>query len=308
MQDAVIARLEACGAVSELSRCMYATGLRTVVKCMKAASAEDALARPKPAWAAIRKKYKNARTRRSLLSAAMAAFKHCEGLAERLGTREEWAAHWRAVGKDVNAAALAGEPTEREQAGWVPWADVVAKEKQLAAADYASPDHVLLAMYSLIEPLRQDFGDLRVLGKAPAQDAGNYLVLRGRGGKDPQARLVLHEYKTAKRYGALRRELPPPLAAVLAASLKRQPRSHVFLDSTGKPFKANSFTQHTNRCLRRLFGRRCSVSLLRHAYISALDFNAQRPGELFEKARNMGHSIGMQQMYRRVVEPARPAK
>jgi hypothetical protein len=41
------------------------------------------------------------------------------------------------------------------------------------------------------------------------------------------------------------------------------------------------------------------VSLLRHSFISSTDFNEATPKELIQKAKNMTHSLLMQQMYRR---------
>jgi hypothetical protein len=41
------------------------------------------------------------------------------------------------------------------------------------------------------------------------------------------------------------------------------------------------------------------------ACISATDFNASTPQELFDKAKSMTHSLGMQQMYRKRVPTPR---
>ena len=43
--------------------------------------------------------------------------------------------------------------------------------------------------------------------------------------------------------------------------------------------------------------------MMRHSYISSIDFTRATPGQLFNAAKHMHHSIGQQQLYRRRVDP-----
>jgi hypothetical protein len=55
--------------------------------------------------------------------------------------------------------------------------------------------------------------------------------------------------------------------------------------------------------LEKLFGKKFTVGLLRHSYISeGIDFTKSLPGELFDAAKHMRHSIAQQHLYRRKVE------
>ena len=161
-------------------------------------------------------------------------------------------------------------------------------------------------MYVLMEPLRQDYGNVSILEDVSEVDKldskQNYLILPKKGGGTEEVTLVLRTYKTAKKYGEFKRLIPSPLVNIIRASMEEHPREYLFVDSRKNPFlKRNSFIKWSNRCLETAFeGRRVTVNTLRHSYISSLDFNTRTPGELMRTSKMMGHSMGMQQLYRRI--------
>lgn len=293
----------------------YRSSLRTLQAVMEGAHGERGRT-PPLTWIACNPRtvlrrllaeYSNDGTRRRFVAAVRALFKHNPALTE---TNPTCALRWGRALESLNALhkerAESGEPSEREREAWVPWKEVLRAERRLAEEDPGGPDHLLLAMYCLMEPLRQNFGNVRIYGTHPPAEtaAPNHLILlrNNEAGGAGRAFLVLNDYKTSKRYGTFKRELPPPLVRILFKSLEAHPRRYLFVDRSGNPYeKQNSFTQHSNRTLERIFGRKVTVSLLRHAFISNLDFNEEPPSSLFQKARNMTHSIAMQQLYRRRV-------
>lgn len=262
---------------------------------------------PNKVVAAIRRRYTCPLTQRAFVSAVKAVFHHNPELKEtKPRTFQQFTEYQNEMSQAINERYMAAQPSEKEQRNWVPWPDVLAKEQELAHSEYGSYDHLLLAMYCLIEPLRQDYGTLKILvDKLPPEDStGNYLAVASNAS---WGKLILNTYKTAKNYGVFQRDLPADLLAVIRANLLAHPRAYLFVDENGLPYKKkNSFTQFSNRTLRRLFGKNFTVSLMRHSHISNIDFNASTPGELFAKSRNMAHSISMQQMYRRKVDPLPP--
>ena len=292
--------------LSESSKTQYLEKLSTLSKVM-GKPLEYIVDNPERVRNCLRKRYSGALTQRAFIAAIKALFHYNPHLRDN---RAEQYAKYSDYQNDMTQAVtdryMAAEPSDKERENWVPWPEVQAKERELATAEFGSYDHLLLAMYCLIEPLRQDYGALRILvGREPSETAsGNFLVIN----KDASwGKLVLNTYKTAKKYGTFQRVLPPDLMSVIRSSLVAHPRAYLFVDESGEPYrKSNSFTQFSNRTLRRLFGKKLTVSLLRHSHISSIDFNASTPGELFQKSRNMAHSISMQQMYRRKVEPAPP--
>lgn len=262
---------------------------------------------PKPVIAAISKRYAADLTRRAFVAAIKAVYHHNPELkSAKAQEYDEYTEFQNRLSQAVSDRYMSAEPTEKERANWVPWPEVLAKEQELARTEYGSYDHLLLAMYCLIEPLRQDYGALRILvEREPAAEShGNFLVIAR---NVSWGKLVLNSYKTARKYGTFTRDLPPRLLAIIRASLLAHPRAYLFVDESGAPYrKANSFTQFSNRTLRRIFKKQFTVSLMRHSHISNIDFNSSTPGELFEKSKNMAHSISTQQLYRRRVEPAPP--
>jgi hypothetical protein len=294
-------------ALSKASKTQYLEKLGTLTRLLGNKPLQYVVDEPARVFAAVERKYPSPLTQRAFVAAAKALFHYNEDLkVSRADQYQQYTEIQNRLSQIVSDRYMSAEPSERERVNWVPWPEVMAKERELAAREYGSDAHLLLAMYCLIEPLRQDFGALLiVLDRMPPDDApGNFLVVA----RDAAwGKLVLNEYKTFKKYGRYVRDLPADLLAVIRASLLCHPRRYLFVDRAGRPYElANSFTRHSNRVLKKLFGKSFSVSLMRHSHISDTDFNASTPRDLIEKSKNMAHSITMQQLYRRKVDPEAP--
>lgn len=290
--------------LSTSSKTQYLEKLATLTKLM-GKPVEYIIDHPNQVVAVLSRRYPFPLTQRAFVAAVKAVFHYNEHLkVSKADQLQKYTDYQNEMSQAVTDRYMAAEPSDKERRNWVPWPEVLAREQQLARTEFGSGDHLLLAMYCLIEPLRQDYGALRILvdrDHPPEGAKGNFLVIARDGSA---GKLVLNRYKTAKKYGTFERPLPAPLLAVIKASLVAHPRAYLFVDETGEPYrKSNSFTQFSNRTLRRLFGKNFTVSLMRHSHISSIDFNASTPGELFQKSKNMAHSISMQQLYRRKVEP-----
>lgn len=290
-------------ALSESSKTQYLEKLATLTRLV-GKPVEYLVDNPSHVIAVISRRYPCPLTQRAFVASVKALFHHNGDLkVTKASQYQEYTEHQNKMSQTITERYMAAEPSEKERKNWVPWEDVLAKEKELAIVEYASDDHLLLAMYCLIEPLRQDYGALKILvDKEPPEDAvGNYLAIARDGS---WGKLILNKYKTAKKYGTYSRTLPPELLRIIKTNLIAHPRAYLFVDDRGRPYhKVNSFTKMSNRTLRRIFGKNFTVSLMRHSHISSIDFNGSTPGELFQKSRNMAHSISMQQLYRRRVDP-----
>lgn len=288
--------------LSESSKTQYLEKLVTLKKLV-GKPLEYIIDHPRQIVDVLRRQYPCPLTQRAFVAAIKAVFHYNDLKTHKARQYEQYTAFQTEMSQAVTNRYMAAEPSDRERKNWVPWPDVLAKERELAATQYGSDDHLLLAMYCLIEPLRQDFGAVRILvDRHPPDGAkGNYLAIARDGSWGD---LVLNRYKTARKYGTYTRDLPVQLLDIVKASLIARPRAYLFVNETGNPYKlSNSFTKMSNRTLQRIFGKNFTVSLMRHSHISNIDFNASTPGQLFEKSKNMAHSISMQQLYRRKVEP-----
>lgn len=284
--------------INKNSKRFYVRNLQYLCKLTKL-PLDELVTRPKTVYTAIRKKYGEHATRKNLLGTVRALFKHNPDLEVQYpAAAQKWQKYLHQESKIVSERILSGEPSDRERLNWIHWRDVVAKERELAQTAYGSMDHLLLAMYVLIEPGRQDYFAVALLERQP-KDAtkGNYIIM-------PTNTLVLNVYKTSKSYRMYRRDLPPELMNIIRESLRLKPRQYLFVQDNGHPYYLrNSFTKYTNRVLERLFGKNFTVSMLRHSFISeGIDFNKSSPGDIIQTAKNMHHSVAMQQMYRRIID------
>lgn len=187
----------------------------------------------------------------------------------------------------------------------MPWEDIVKKELELRKTSYGSFEHLVLAMYTLLGgpgritgcPLRSDFAHVKLCQKEPpVMNEESYLNMY-------EGKLVIKDHKTSGTYGALIREVPRELLKIIEESVKMEPRDYLFVDSVHhQPYKKNSFTKQVNRTLQYLFGKPLTIRLLRQSFISSLNFSELTPGEIRRVSKNMAHSVGMQQGYRRRFE------
>ena len=295
--------------LGEATKSHYLMQFRILVQ-LGGGSATTVFRSPEKVYEAMRERYSQPLTRKSLMSVARALVGHLPAIGEKFPNAAD--KYGEFIRKDdeesgTSERMLNGKMSEREENVYLPWSKIVeARDKVEEERGPGALETLLVSMYVLMEPLRQDYGNVSILENDSTVDKldskQNYLVLpRGAGGSG-EVTLVLRTYKTAKRYGEFKRLIPSPLVKIIRASVEEHPREYLFVDSRGKPFlKRNSFIKWSNRCLETAFdGRRVTVNTLRHSYISSLDFNTRTPGELMRTSKMMGHSIGMQQMYRRL--------
>jgi len=242
-------------------------------------------------------------TKRNRVSSICALFKYWgEASGDLSPEREKWCAAQKAMNKQSMDRVLEGVPTEREIVNWVPWNKVLDMERFMRKSEFASQRHLLLAMYTHMEPMRSDFGNVTIHQSQPPDQCTaneNWIFLSS---VPHQSTICLNQYKTHNKYGRFTRTVPESLVMIIRKSLIKNPRSHLFVSRDNQPYtKSNSFTKYANRTLYQIFGKHMSISLLRHSFISAIDFNKSTPGDLMSVSKNMMHSLSMQQMYRRAV-------
>ena len=111
--------------------------------------------------------------------------------------------------------------------------------------------------------------------------------------------MVLSEYKTSKHYDPIVETLPEGFLRILECSLERHPREFLFVNTKLDAFTPQGFSTWVRRTTEELFdGRAPGISLLRHAFCTALDYNKMTGLEMDEIAMRMGHSTARQQEYR----------
>lgn len=278
------------------SSASYVKHLNAVVRVTEK-RLREAIEDPRGTYARLAIEYPNVNSRASVVTAVLSVFRHdpelCTALPDAHLAWRERLDNLRAVQRIRRTAS---EPNAKQLASYVSFADIRDKCEQLRrsgphATRKDSTAFLLLSFYSHQLPKRADLGALKVYNDADPNADGNYVVLRAVGGRHAST-LVMNDYKTAKSYGRYEEELHPRFVEDLRASLRHHPRSHVWVDRTGKAFASNdSFGTYVTNTFRNIFGvENCGAGMLRHAYISELDFNSMTEAKRAAIARGMLHT------------------
>ena len=254
----------------------------------------------------------------TLVAVVLAVMKHLR-LLKKAGFGRAVEQRWRAAGAEFDAEAELNQGQNklsvREEDGWISLSEALAAERAMRTSKKFTgvPEnhHLVLALHILWPPLRGgDLGRVRLVGKhSPCVSAdahadadgeaqcGNTIMWDGH----ELGPLILREYKTRAIGGVLVRVVPDDLKTLIRASLNFNEREYL-LESEQGPFStekaANGWILKQLRTA--LGGRRVTVNALRHAYISAIDFNETPVATLRAIAHEMGHSLARQSLYRRI--------
>ena len=194
--------------------------------------------------------------------------------------------NWKPISDELES----NQPTARQRPGVATFDEIVRARDRLPAG---SSERILLGLYTHVPPARRDYNALKIVRDEAtcARQSDNCLLITS-----DSMRIVLKTFKTAGRYGTVTNDVPRPLADDIRRSLRNRPRDYLFQTASGEPYTKRSFGAWANRTLAKIFGRPLTLTLLRHAYVSDIDFN--RPiQELKTIANAMMHSTGLQKIY-----------
>jgi hypothetical protein len=167
-----------------------------------------------------------------------------------------------------------------------------------------SMERLLISMYTLIPPRRVDYHSVPLVRNGSPEPSGNFIKVGSDG-----LTLVMTEYKTSKRYGRQEEVLPEALVEQISASLEQNPREHLFVTPNNKPYSsAKTFVTWANGVLKGVFKKNLSLTLIRHSYLTSLDFSGMTTGDQVRLGRLMGHSVLMQNAYKFVFEDKKTGK
>lgn len=244
----------------------------------------------------IKDEYKQDTTRKTYISVILSVFRYTPGLKEQLSKAFVlWSSVLKECDDAVEGRYKKNAPTEKQKKGYVPYDEIKKKRFTLPKG---SDERLLLAMYTDIHPLRADFNKVRLYKSLPQKPEPNYVHLKKTGCK-----LVLTEYKTSSKHGTFEKTLPDVLCQEIHDSLDKRPRDYLFMSVNKEPFElANSFTHYANRILKKLFDKPLTISLIRHSFISTLDFNKLTIEEKEQIAGEMCHTTKLQDQYRLIFD------
>lgn len=179
--------------------------------------------------------------------------------------------------------------------------DLIAKRNELPAG---SIERLLIAMYTMIPPVRADYFATEIIYNDAEPTEKNYIRIR-----DNHAECILTDFKTAKQYKQITNQFPPELVTELLVSLEKSPRAYLFLNANGKPHTRNSFTLWSRRALSRALGKEFTLVFFRHAFVSNFittnNMATMTDAELKTISDKMGHSPEMFRAYKWIHQGAK---
>lgn len=239
----------------------------------------------------IKRIYKNPRSHKAYISFLLAVFKYNPDFKNKhQDAYDIWYNDFKKINEAITADTKQNQATGRQLDGYVDYGTFVKKLDVLPIGSY---DRLLVAMYGLIPPVRNDYNAVRIYKtRAPKEPEANHIVLTRKG-----ARLVLTEFKTSRKMGKINMVLPDALFTEIQSSLQHHPRDWLF-QSKGMPYLAGTFNKWVNSRFKELYDKPLTISILRHSYINTLDLNSLSEAEREAIARKMGHTSAQQLMYR----------
>lgn len=244
----------------------------------------------------IKQMYNQETTRKVYTSVILSLFRHVPNLKEQLPKQYiQWSNAFKDSDQAVEERYKHNAPTDKQKAGYVPYEEIKQERYKLPKG---SIERLLLAMYTDIYPLRADFNKVRLYKTVPVNPEPNYIHMKRNG-----CILILNEYKTANKHGQFEKELPSSLCKEIHDSLEEKHRDYLFINANKEPFElSNSFTHYANKILKNIFKKPLTISLIRHAFISTLDFNTLTIAEKEAIAKDMCHTTKLQDQYRLIFD------
>lgn len=147
-------------------------------------------------------------------------------------------------------------------------------------------NYVILSVYTLIPPRRlMDYTAFKLRNV-------NFLTDNYMKGNN----FVFNNYKTKNKYGTQEVKIPVRLRNILQKWAKKHSNDFLLFSEKGTPLPVSRLTQKLNK----IFGKNISVNMLRHIFISDTVLEAAPALEHLDKvAKDMGHSIETQQLYKK---------
>lgn len=183
-----------------------------------------------------------------------------------------------------------------EAAKYLPWTTIletVEKARASTSDVWTLQEYLILCLYTMLPPVRLDYGDMLVCDSEPPKLEGNYLILS----KKPY--FLFSDYKTFKTYGVIRTPVPRGLLDVIYKWLPFTD-THLLLDRSGDPLSGIQLGQLLISIFQKHCDKNVGVSILRHSYISFVRGSELPIKKSDALARQMHHSPKMSQQYRKL--------
>ena len=183
-----------------------------------------------------------------------------------------------------------------EETKYLEWSKILdAVEKARVAVEdvWTLQEYLILCLYTMIPPVRLDYGNMLIVRTEPSEITGNYLILS----KNPY--FLFSDYKTFKVYGVMRIQIPKVLYDIIDLMLPFTTQ-YLLEDRSGAPLGAVALGQLIISIFQRHANKKVGVSMLRHSYISHIRAKELPIKKSDALAHQMMHSPKMSMIYRKI--------
>lgn|SRR5215217_128769 len=222
------------------------------------------------------------------------------------------------IGDEVQESYVQQKMTDNEKRKWEQWPAVerVWVKKMTYPTipkDYDSKvlftvqEYALVGLYTVLPPVRNDYRTIRV----NEAECTNYIKFDT---SKHTATIVLNEYKTSKKYGPInlqivcgqssKHKLLYEALKDLVNARKKINDEYLFAPQRGgsAPLTGPNYSQLLTSIYQRFLGKPLGSQMIRKIYLSYIQKDEPTLVEKRNTAAAMGHSTGMQALYRRLPE------
>tara|TARA_R110000772_G_scaffold123098_1_gene229332 strand:- start:955 stop:1869 length:915 start_codon:yes stop_codon:yes gene_type:complete len=173
--------------------------------------------------------------------------------------------------------------------------EISTKEKLTPKNKHLLQEYLVASLYTLKPPIRLDYAPMEVIkDEKKAKEGINYLINKGRNKKY----FLIQEFKTSKKHGTQKMEIPPALNTIINLWLKHNDTPYFLLNARGEALSANGLGKLITKVFKAT-GKQITLNILRHVYISEhVDLEAIK--KQADLAKDMMHSVSQQQDYAKV--------
>ena len=196
--------------------------------------------------------------------------------------------HFTKIGRQMTEKSKEQVSTETEKERYLPYPIIQETARKVLDGDYSLEDKLLVGFYCLMPPVRRDYESLTVYSKKPSDVSGNYIVM----GRTPT--VYIQEHKTANKHGTMIRRIPQELLGLLKEWRRLNPDKKLFHKAP------QTLSKRLKTIFNEMSGKEITVNTIRHSFINHHRGNEMPLTQKEELAKLMGHSVGMNELYRRV--------
>lgn len=259
----------------------------------------------------ITRKYSEVASQKTMLVSIMAVYRLLDLKTKAQSSYVLYLDYFDKLDTILRERSKTNLPSKRQAAGFVTHDELQQVRRGLPIG---SKERLLLSFYGrCIPPVRNDLHSAfihRLMCKeGEARDAvmnsitPNCILLPYDIKKEGV--LILRQFKTQDKANPklYNQRLGLELSNEIRASLQRHPRDFLFTEArVSKPYTHGGFQQFASRTLKALFGKPCTLTLLRHSYVShMLAYGQLSIKDREELARDMCHSVNSQAQYQFIV-------